>query len=650
MADRATQRMPEPGAIVGGGRFVIHELLGEGGAARVYRADDRELGRQVALKLLLPRYLGRPEREQRLILEAAFLGRIGRSAHVVELVEGGRLDDLDGWPFVATELLLGTTLTRQKLFERSRALPLRRVCLFARQIAEGVRACHRAGVVHRDVTPANLMVLPDETIEEGNRLVLFDFSHAAWAEGPRVPAGHPDRLTREHEVPGTPKHMSPEQARVEPATPAMDVYAFGVVLWELVTGENPFGHVRERQEFIDMQRQGLLESPRMMGWTYEIPDSLAELVNACLERSPEQRPDMNGVVRQIDRLLESLQVRPPVESTISMTVPVPVVAEVADVLGAWGSPPPGSIADDDEPTKLRELASATNDEDEPTERRDLAAPTANEDEPTERRDIASLISAAGEATERRDPESGVEAPTERRHFVPPKRPAFARADAAMRSPALPVQDVASEPPADPQPADPGPISSSPRWWVVPLVLVLMLVLGSIAWIAGDDRSSPEASDETNELDRAPELVTEPTLVNREPEPVVELEPVVEPEPVVKPKPVVEPEPVSSTGSEPAPEPEPKPEPPPLATTPVHEQPACVQTRSDAAAALKAGQWTRADKLAKQAKCWPDTIARLRIRVQALAQVERYDECVKVGEYLEDKEIKRWVNICRRAQP
>ncbi|MFV8750466.1 serine/threonine-protein kinase [Nannocystaceae bacterium ST9] len=557
------QLAPETGTVVGEGRFVLHEVLGEGGVARVYRADDLQLGRSVAIKLLIERYKGRPEREQRLLNEVAFLRRIGANPHVVGLVEGGRLRDCGGWPYVATELLSGKTLAQHRLTARS--LPVQQVCLLAHQIAEGIFACHQAGVVHRDVTPGNLMLRQEP--DGSRRITLFDFSHAAWTEGSKEPVGHPDRFTRELEVPGTPKYMAPEQARVEPASPAMDVYALGVVLWELITGENPFGRVHDRQEFIDLQRRGALETPRMMAWTYQIPEPLAAITNACLDPSPLQRPTMDAIRRQLAELLEPLD-EAATETTATIAIPVREI-ERAQRSGVLSPLPP------------------------------------REEEATERRDVAALVH-------------------------PPQRPAFAREHAALLASPLPELGPAL-PESSP---DPGPLKGRSRF--LSYLLIAVLLAGVAAWLisaqlkgaVGPEPSprSVDPSSESDEPETSSAILVSPTVPTMRVSPPP-TEPPGPPEPEVEPKPA-----------------------PPIADMPRHQTPECVTIREEASAAIEANEWGRAETLTRQTKCWANPTERLRLRVEALAQAERYPECVRAGESSTDKEIKRWVKFCRSVTP
>ncbi len=363
---------------------------------------------------------------------------------------------------------------------------------------------------------------------------------------------------------------------------------------------------------------------------------------------------------------------------------MPNLAEVADMLGAWGNPPPGSVAVDEEnePTERRRLKSASqaaeqgsavSDESQMSDQRRLASASSRaentadveEDAPVERR------SCAGEDDETTAP----------RVIASPRGPVLGR----VHSPLEPEGEAAMEPSVDSSaPAAATPSSRPSRWWLVLFVLVLWGGIASIAWLVGDDElPGPPARRAAVELDAAPEPTPDPSLQSRpellvtepglavEPELIIDEEPVAEPELIIDEEPVAGPErPVGSRptpgrsghrskseGSASAVEPRPSPEPEPgyddlpsLVTTPTHEQPDCEQARADADAALRAGDWDRADKLAKQTECWSDSTERLRIRVQALAQAEHYDECLKIGEDLEDKEIKRWVSICRRAQP
>jgi serine/threonine protein kinase len=204
--------LPVQGEIVGG-RFEILAELGDGGMGHVYRAHDRYRQRNVALKLLTPRYIGRADREQRFFLEVTLGKRIELHPHLVEILESGRLADRGEWPFITMELVEGRGLPIYLVLNGPMA-PLR-AATYARQLADALRTMHAAGVVHRDAGTKNI-VLQDDGI------VLLDLSHAGDLRAPRVAAGQPGRLTQPHEMIGTYTCMAPEQARAEPPSAAME--------------------------------------------------------------------------------------------------------------------------------------------------------------------------------------------------------------------------------------------------------------------------------------------------------------------------------------------------------------------------------------------------------------------------------------------
>ncbi|MEX1367089.1 MAG: serine/threonine-protein kinase [Nannocystaceae bacterium] len=282
--------LPEVGQVLDG-RFELLGTLGEGGMGHVFRARDRRLGREVALKLITPRYLGRAVRELRFLRELE-LGRRGEPhRNLVDYLDGGRLRHL-GWPFVVMALVPGKDLASRLAHG---PLPPPLATRLARQVAGAVLALHRAGVVHRDVTTMNVLVADGDA-------VLIDLSHACEVATPQVSPGAQQRLTRDNEVPGTHHFMAPEQARAEPAHPAMDVYAFGVMLVHMLTGVAPGPCGREA--FIELQSEGRLRPPRIDTRVYTaVPLALAELVDACVATEPRRRPSMGEVVQRLDEQL-----------------------------------------------------------------------------------------------------------------------------------------------------------------------------------------------------------------------------------------------------------------------------------------------------------------------------------------------------------
>jgi hypothetical protein len=275
-------------------RFEILGVLGEGGMGHVFWALDVHVGQEIALKLIVPRYRGRPEREERFLRELELGRRMERHPHLVTMIDGGRLGS-SAWPFLVMELVLGKALANQLALGPLRAPMATRI---ARQVAGAVRALHRSGVVHRDITPMNVLVHRSEA-------VLIDLSHAGDAAAPRLPVGHSGRLTRENEVPGSHPYVPPEQARSEPARPAMDVFAFGVTLADMLIGLTTDNYSRE--VFLELQRAGKLKPPRIDTRVYtSVPRALAELVEACTALEAGERPTMDEVVARLDDVLASM--------------------------------------------------------------------------------------------------------------------------------------------------------------------------------------------------------------------------------------------------------------------------------------------------------------------------------------------------------
>ncbi len=227
-----------PGQVLGN-RYRIMKLLGRGGMGEVYRADDLDLGVPVALKTIRPEIASDPAVLRRFKQEV-LLARSVTHPNVCRIYDLGRHHDAArDVTFLTMEFLPGETLSA-RIQSRGR-LSRAEASLIARQLADALDAAHQAGIVHRDFKSANVMLVPTE---KGERAVITDFGLAMGAEEADVPAqaerssgtwisGGPIFL-------GTPAYMSPEQVRGERAGPAADLYAFGVVLFEMATGSVPF--------------------------------------------------------------------------------------------------------------------------------------------------------------------------------------------------------------------------------------------------------------------------------------------------------------------------------------------------------------------------------------------------------------------------
>jgi eukaryotic-like serine/threonine-protein kinase len=221
-------------------RYRIVRALGDGGMGQVYEAFDSELGVQIALKVLRPEIAANPEVLARFRQEVRIALRIThpnvcRTFHLDRAIRPEGPYDLI---FITMEFLDGETL-QQNLKSTGRLSPVRALAI-ARQMAQGIEAAHRTGIIHRDIKPGNVMICPATSGNlEADRVVVTDFGLAKF--GPTAATNkdlssisHPGRAM------GTLAYMSPEQLEAGEAGPATDIYAFGLVLFEMVTGQKAF--------------------------------------------------------------------------------------------------------------------------------------------------------------------------------------------------------------------------------------------------------------------------------------------------------------------------------------------------------------------------------------------------------------------------
>jgi tetratricopeptide (TPR) repeat protein len=211
-------------------RYADPRPIGRGGMGQIYLAEDRELGRKVAIKVLDDRFAGNEQLRERFKREALAAARLSGHPHVVTIFDIG---ESQGRPFIVMEYLPGGTLgdrTRQGPIEPGEALS------WLGQIAEALDAAHELDVVHRDVKPPNLL------FDARGELVVADFGIARVADDTLT------GMTAPGTVLGTAGYLAPEQALGQPATPASDRYALGVIGYELLTGGRPFERQSETAE------------------------------------------------------------------------------------------------------------------------------------------------------------------------------------------------------------------------------------------------------------------------------------------------------------------------------------------------------------------------------------------------------------------
>jgi eukaryotic-like serine/threonine-protein kinase len=247
------------------GRYVQLEFLGQGGMARVYKAYDPSLGRHVALKFVK---VDDPKLAQRLLLEARSQARIEHE-HVCKIYEAG---EAGGKTYIAMQFISGQTLKQLK-----DSLSLKQKVELIRQVTDGVHAAHKAGLIHRDLKPTNILI---EQKEAGPTAYVMDFGLAHESQAPS--------LTMSGIVVGTPSYMSPEQAKgqKDKMDPRTDIYGIGATLYEAVTGHPPFDGQSSTEILMKVLDQEPL-APRKIDPT--LPADLQTIILKCLDKNPEQR-------------------------------------------------------------------------------------------------------------------------------------------------------------------------------------------------------------------------------------------------------------------------------------------------------------------------------------------------------------------------
>jgi len=266
-----------------GERYRITRELGEGGMGRVYLAEHVILGKQVAVKVLRAEYSRQPELVKRFQLEAVAASQIGQE-NIVDVSDFGRTPD-NSFYFVM-EYVAGKSLAqmvdREGPVRVATALPL------LLQITKALGAAHGRGIIHRDLKPDNVLVTRKSDGTEHAKVLDFGISKVGEA-----PAGA--RITQVGMVVGTPHYMAPEQATGEAIDLRADIYAFGVLAYETITGKIPFDAENSLQILMKHQREAPVP-PRQRRADLDIPERLDALIMSCLAKNREGRPQTMGDV------------------------------------------------------------------------------------------------------------------------------------------------------------------------------------------------------------------------------------------------------------------------------------------------------------------------------------------------------------------
>jgi serine/threonine protein kinase len=329
------------------GPYQIVELIGAGGMGRVYRARDAKLNRDVALKILPDAFAADPDRLARFRREAQVLASLNHPniGHIYGLEDSGTPQAL------VLELVEGPTLA-DLIASRGRSAPaveVPDVLNIGRQIAEALEAAHEQGVVHRDLKPANIKVRPDGLVKvlDFGLARALDPAPASIAEAMESPTmTGPGLMTDSGVILGTAPYMSPEQARGKPLDKRADIWSFGCVLFEMLTGRRPFAG----ETTSDTIAAILTREPDWTALPSATPSRLRGVLQRCLEKDAKRRLRDIGEARiEIEHLIGEAGrtgAARPHRRLLRWALPIAglgLLAAIIAVWNAWRSHPLGPL-------------------------------------------------------------------------------------------------------------------------------------------------------------------------------------------------------------------------------------------------------------------------------------------------------------------
>lgn len=280
------------------GRYFVERRIGEGGMGMVYSCRHTIIDKRVAMKVLRPDMAKQTEASERFLNEARSTSAIG-NAHIIDIFDYGRL--LNGSPYFVMEFLEGTPLV--DIAEARLPQDPARIIRIGLQLADGLGAAHRAGIVHRDLKPDNVFLVRQGTVQEFVKILDFGIAKATRGTS---------RLTHAGQIFGTPHYMSPEQADGARIDQRTDIYALGVIFYELIAGRLPF----DAENYMAVLAQHMHRKPAPPSMIEELdlylPEGLEALILKCLEKAPPDRfQSMDEVGEELQRILSFSESIPP---------------------------------------------------------------------------------------------------------------------------------------------------------------------------------------------------------------------------------------------------------------------------------------------------------------------------------------------------
>ncbi len=271
--------------------YDVHRLLGEGSTSTVYLARERALGRLVAIKVLKQGKARDETARRRFEREGRAAASISEHPDVVAVYHFGQLPD--DTPFLVMRYVKGRTM--EDRLQAEGRLPIEHACQALSSVASALAEAHERAIVHRDVRPNNVM-----WDDEAERPYLSDFGIAAMLGADSWEA---TRLTATGEMVGDPRYLSPEQLTDHDLTEQSDIYGYGVMGYELLTGEGPY----EAKTIAEWIEAHLTQEPRdLLALRPDAPAYLADLLRRCLAKNPSHRPSASDIVRILRSGEESL--------------------------------------------------------------------------------------------------------------------------------------------------------------------------------------------------------------------------------------------------------------------------------------------------------------------------------------------------------
>jgi len=315
-----------PGSDIGAYRIV--QLLGAGGMGQVFLAEHRKLGRRVALKLLLPEFAGNPEIVRRFFQEARAVNQINHE-HIVEIVDF--VEEPGGFNYFIMEFLEGKDLSQAR--EITGSFPLRRSIAIVEQVCAALAATHAKGIVHRDLKPENIFLIHRNGKDDLVKLLDFGVAKLSAADdlGDRP-------QTRVGMILGTPEYMSPEQSEGGAVDQRSDLYAVGVLLYWLLSGDLPYRAKSFGELAVKRLTTPPTALPKLTPGGERIPAELMQLVSTLMERSPDDRVQTAAeLLGHLEEIAETLgtNLSPPAKVSVWPRLALAAIVLAGLGGGAW---------------------------------------------------------------------------------------------------------------------------------------------------------------------------------------------------------------------------------------------------------------------------------------------------------------------------